>query len=100
MSQHCCQSDVGGSGDGCYHWCRPHAKKTDDWATCISDHVYTDRLSFGTSCNSMGGIEHKNAVNNGRELRPAADPNSGVALGRSSKLSVLLGVMVLIKVMC
>jgi hypothetical protein len=99
MAQNCCKSHVGGSDDGCYHWCRPHAKRTDDWATCISDHVYTDLLSFGTACNAIGDIERKNAHNNHVELRPGADPNSGIALGRSSKLGIFLGVTVLLQVL-
>ncbi|KAM0716210.1 hypothetical protein Q7P37_007655 [Cladosporium fusiforme] len=98
----CCQGSVKSSGDGCYHWCTPSdAKKTDDWADCISDHVYTDELRFGQSCNSIGDLERKNKVSNGLELRPGADPNhpnSGVALSASWKLGVFLGVVGLLQV--
>lgn len=101
MEQHCCKGDIGGTEDGCYHWCRPSdAKRTDDWATCISDHVYTDRLSFGTACNAIGEIERKNAHNNHVALRPGPNPNAGTSLGRNSRLGLFLGIVVLAQVLC
>lgn len=103
MEQHCCQGPVGGSDDGCYHWCTPNsAKKIDDWADCISDYVYKDTLKFGQSCNSIGDLERKNFVGNGLELRPAADPNhpnSGAALSASWKLGAFVGIVGLIQVL-
>jgi hypothetical protein len=102
MEQGCCKKgSVGGSEDGCYHWCKPSdAKRTDDWAACISDHVYPDILSFGSACNAIGDIERKNAKNNHVELRPGPDPNAGTSLGRSSKLGLFLGISVLLKLLC
>jgi hypothetical protein len=102
MEQGCCKKgSVGGSDDGCYHWCKPSdAKRTDDWAACISDYVYPDILSFGSACNAIGDIERKNAKNNHVELRPGPDPNAGSSLGRSSKLGLFLGISVLLKLLC
>lgn len=101
MEEHCCQGAVNESGDGCFHWCTPHALKTDDWAGCIANHVYTDEIGFGQSCNAIGDLERKNKVSNGLELRPGPDPNhpnSGVALTASWKFGVFIGIVGLLQV--
>lgn len=100
MKDHCCKGAVQSSGDGCYHWCTPsHAKKRDDWATCIEEHVYTDTMHFGQSCNPVGDLEVKNARNNDREVRPGPNPNVGIALSSSWKLGVFLGAVAFIQAM-
>jgi len=96
MEQHCCKGAVQESGDGCYHWCTPHAKKTDEWATCISDYVYTDTIRFGQSCNSIGDLERKNHLKNGLELRPGPSPSIGSAPPASWQPSVFLGLVAMI----
>lgn len=101
MKEHCCKGPVHESGDGCFEWCTPSfANSRDQWATCISDHVYTDTLHFGQSCNSVGDLEMKNARNNGLVVRPGPNPNSGGALSASWKLGVFLGVVTVIQAMC
>jgi hypothetical protein len=45
-------------------------------------------------------LEEKNHVSNGLELRPGPKPSSGVALGVSWKLGVLLGVVGLVQALC
>lgn len=98
MEEHCCKGPLHESGDGCYHWCTPsHAKKRDDWATCIEEHVYTDTMHFGQSCNSVGDLEVKNMRNNDREVRPGPKPNAGVPLSISWKLGVYAAAVVLIQ---
>jgi hypothetical protein len=99
MERHCCKGAVQESGDGCYHWCTPHAKKTDDWATCISDYVYTDTIRFGQSCNSIGDLERKNMVNNGLELRPGPNPSIGSTFTASWKLGVFISLIGIILIM-
>lgn len=99
MEQYCCKEKVQGSTDGCYHWCHPIAKDKDNWATCISDHIYTDTIHFGQSCNDIGTIERKNAHNNYLTLRPGANPNAGISLSSSRGLSLLLGAVVLMQIM-
>ena len=91
MEQHCCEGVVQESGDGCYHWCRPHAKRTDEWANCISNNVYTDTFHFGQSCNAIGDLERKNKLGNGLELRPGPNPSGSIALTANWKLGVFLG---------
>lgn len=97
MAQHCCKGAVQKSDDGCYQWCRPIAKDKDNWATCISDHIYTDTLQFGQACNDIGTIERKNAHNLYLVLRPGPDPNAGISLSSSRKLSLVLGIVLLIQ---
>jgi hypothetical protein len=101
MEQHCCKGAVQESDDGCYHWCTPHAKRTDEWATCISDYVYVDTIRFGMSCNSIGDLERKNMLNNGLELRPGPSPSSGSAPAAISwKPGVFLGLVGMILITC
>ena len=100
MKQYCCKGVVQKSEDGCYHWCEPHANRLEGWATCIYDYVYVDEQRFGQSCNSIGLLEEKNHVANGLELRPGAKPSSGVTLGASWKLGVVLGIVGLVQVVC
>ena len=100
MKDHCCKRPVQSSDDGCYHWCEPHAKRLEDWSTCIYDYVHVDADRFGQSCNAIGTIEEKNMLGNGLELRPGAKPSSGVAIGASWKLGVLLGVVGMVQAVC
>lgn len=100
MEENCCRGAAQRSEDECFHWCKPHAKKLNDWAACVGDHVYPDLISFGTSCNSIGDLERKNHEKNGLKLRPGPDPNSGVALSTSWKLGVVVGIVALLQAVC
>lgn len=99
MEKNCCRGPAQQSEDGCFHWCKPHAKNTNGWAACVSDYVYPDLISFGTSCNAIGELEKKNAEKNGLVLRPGPNPNSGAPLSMSWKLGVALGIVGLVQVM-
>lgn len=100
MEQNCCKSGLKESADGCYHWCEPNAMESVEWSTCIANHVYTDTINFGYSCNSIGALEEKNFLSNGLELRPGATPTSGgVVLGASWKVGVLVGGVGLLRLM-
>lgn len=97
LNQHCCKGAVQKSDDGCFMWCAPKMAKSTDWAMCVSDHVYVDRISFGTSCNNLGELEVSNAVDHHREIPVGPKPSAGNALSASWKLGVLVGALGLIQ---
>jgi hypothetical protein len=101
MSDGCCKGSVNTDGGGCYHWCKPRAKDLTDWATCISDKVYTD-TNFGQACNAPGDGALQSAEQQG-EAAPAGLESAGprsVGVNASWKLGAILGIIRLGKAMC
>jgi hypothetical protein len=98
MSTGCCKGAVQTDDSGCYHWCKPDAKDLTDWATCISDKVYTD-TNFGQACNVPGGLELKSALSQ-NEKAPPGTTGAAVGLSASWKVGVLVGVVAVVQMMC
>jgi hypothetical protein len=98
MTTGCCKGAVQTDASGCYHWCKPDAKDLTDWATCISDKVYTD-TNFGQACNVPGGLELKSALSQ-NEKAPPGTTGGAAGLSASWKVGVFVGVVALVQAMC
>ena len=112
MGDQCCKGEVHNDDAGCYHWCTPYADDITDWATCISDHVYTDiNHGFGQSCNAPGTLQLKNEKAEKEDAdAEAEEANAGSNKKRSSaapqaglnawKVGLLVGFVGLVQVIC
>lgn len=100
MTTGCCKGAVQTDDSGCYHWCKPNAKDVTDWATCISDKVYTF-TNFGQACNAPGGLAAKSALSEG-EKAPAgtSDGPRQIGINAGWKIGVLVGAVALVQAMC
>jgi hypothetical protein len=101
MSDACCKGSVDTDDGGCYHWCKPLAKDLIDWATCISDKVYTD-TNFGQVCNAPGAVALQSAEQES-ETVPAGLKSAGprsIGFKASWKMVTLLGFVGLVNTMC
>lgn len=101
LKENCCSGAVQ-EWAGCYHWCEPKDKDwaLEDWAACVSDHVYFD-TDFGQSCNAMGGLETKSAHSQNQEPMADAGSSAAAVTGVSAgwKVGVLVGLVGLVQVL-